>query len=216
MSIHRVAPLYAPTDLALLFTVVGRGTKWLAQRKEGDVLDLLGPLGNGFEVHSQKLLLVAGGMGIAALSFLAEKAVADGRHVTLLSGAKTRDKVYPLDKLTPGILAVEIVTEDGSQGKEGMATDILADFDHVVDLTAVDTDDLAGPDQIFACGPVSMYEAMAGLDWLKGKSVQVSMEARMGCGFGGCYSCAIETRSGLRLVCKDGPVFELDHLIWEG
>ncbi len=213
MSIHRVAPLYAPTDLALLFTVVGRGTKWLSHRRQGDVIDILGPLGNSFQVHSHKLLLVAGGMGIAALGFLAEKATADGHHVTLLSGAKTRDKVYPLDRFMPGISAVEIVTEDGSLGKQGLATDILADFDHIAGLTAVDSGDLTGPDQIFACGPVSMYETMARLDWLKGKSVQVSMEARMGCGFGGCYGCAIETKRGLKLVCRDGPVFELRDVI---
>lgn len=211
LSIHRVGENGA---LALLFEVVGRGTEWLAQRKAGERLDLLGPLGRGFDVHSQELLLVAGGIGIAPLIFLAEKAAADGRHVTVLTGAKTADKVYPFNSLTPGISTVEITTEDGSLGKQGMVTDLLADRDHVVDLTAVDADYLTGPDQIFACGQLAMYEAMASIDWLKDKSVQVSMEVRMGCGFGGCAGCAIETKRGLKLVCQDGPIFELTDLIW--
>ena len=210
LSIHRVVENGA---LALLFEVVGRGTEWLAQRKAGERLDLLGPLGRGFDVHSQKLLLVAGGIGIAPLIFLAEKAAANGRRVTVLTGAKTADKVYPFNSLKPGILTVEITTEDGSLGKQGMVTDLLADRDHVVGLTAVDADYLTGPDQIFACGQLAMYEAMASIDWLKDKSVQVSMEARMGCGFGGCAGCAIETKRGLKLVCQDGPIFELTDLI---
>ena len=210
LSIHRVVENGA---LALLFEVVGRGTDWLAQRKAGERLDLLGPLGRGFDVHSQKLLLVAGGIGIAPLIFLAEKAASDGRHVTVLTGAKTADKVYPFNNLTPGILAVEITTEDGSLGKQGMVTDLLADRDHVVDLTAVDADYLNGHDQIFAWAQRAIDEAMASIDWLKDKSVQVSMEARMGCGFGGCAGCAIETKRGLKLVCQDGPIFELTDLI---
>jgi len=153
LSIHRAGENGA---LALLFEVVGRGTEWLAQRKAGEGLDLLGPLGRGFDVHSQKPLLVAGGIGIAPLIFLAEKAAADGRHVTVLTGAKTADKVYPFNSLTPGILTVEITTEDGSLGKQGMVTDLLADRDHVFGLTAVDADYLAGPDQIFACGQLAM------------------------------------------------------------
>ncbi len=201
-SIHRVSPLSSPTKLALLFEVVGRGTNWLAQREQGDMIDLLGPLGNGFEVHFYKLLLVAGGIGIAPLAFLAEKAASEGRHVTMLSGAKTADRAYPLDRLTPGVLAIEfVITEDGSLGREGMVTEYLSDFD-------------GWADQIFACGPLSMYETMARIDWLSNRPVQVSMEARMGCGFGVCYGCAIETRSGLRLVCKDGPIFELNDIIW--
>ena len=71
-------------------------------------------------------------------------------------------------------------------------------------------------DQVFACGPVAMYEVMSSQTSIKGKSVQVSMEARMGCGFGVCLGCAIETRQGMKLVCQDGPVFELEDIIWRG
>lgn len=198
MSIHRVGENGA---LALLFEVVGRGTNWLAQRKAGEVVDLLGPLGCGFKIHSQELLLVAGGIGIAPLIFLAEKALAEGRRLVLLLGAKTADQLYPRRLLPPDVEPVTI-TEDGSLGKRGTVIDLLADL-------------AEGAEQIFACGPISMYEAMAAMvNELGEKSVQVSMEARMGCGFGGCAGCAIETKQGLKLVCQDGPVLELTDLLW--
>ena len=199
MSIHRVA-LGENGALALLFEVVGRGTSWLAQRKAGEVVDLLGPLGCGFKIQSEKLLLVGGGVGIAPLLFLAEKALADGRRLVLLLGARTAGQVYPHHLLPPDAAPVTI-TEDGSLGKRGMVTDLLADLADAAE-------------QIFACGPLSMYEAMAAMvNELGQKSVQVSMEARMGCGFGGCAGCAIETKRGSKLVCKDGPVFELTDLL---
>jgi len=199
MSIHRVGENGA---LALLFAVVGRGTGWLARRKGGQMIDLLGPLGHGFTLsaESHDLLLVAGGIGIAPLVALAQRGIAQGAQVTLLLGAPTQSQLYPSHLLPPGIKIV-IATEDGSVGKRGMVTELLAGL-------------ADGADQIFACGPISMYKAMASQDLLRGRSVQVSIEARMGCGFGGCYGCAVETKSGLRLVCQDGPVFELSELSW--
>lgn len=199
-SIHRAEESGA---LGLLFEVVGQGTRWLAQRKAGESVDLLGPLGRGFEVRSQTLLLVAGGIGIAPLIFLAEKTAADGQRVTLLIGAKAADGVYPHHLLPPFIKLV-IVTEDGSTGHRGLVTDLLLG-------TAAFHQEA---EQIIACGPISMYKAISQIDGLEDKSVQVSMEARMGCGFGGCAGCAIETRRGPKLVCRDGPVFELSDLIW--
>jgi dihydroorotate dehydrogenase electron transfer subunit len=111
------------------------------------------------------------------------------------------------------------VTEDGSMGKKGMATDILPDY-------------LDWADQVYACGPVDMYKAMAltlNPSTLKGegksegekqsnlklRKCQVSLEVRMGCGFGACYSCTINTKKGLKQVCRDGPVFELNDIIWQ-
>jgi len=204
MSIHRVAPLSSPTALALLFTVVGRGTDWLARRHEGDVIDLLGPLGRGFNIRpeSHNLLLIAGRIGIAPMFALADEGIHRGLRLTLLLGAPTATQLYPVELLRRSVNCM-VATEDGSAGRKGMVTELLADL-------------ADGADQIFACGPIPMYRALAALtQGKKGeKSVQVSVEARMGCGFGGCYGCAIETRSGLRLVCKDGPVFELNDVIW--
>jgi len=188
--------------IALLFSVVGKGTQWLSQCQLGDELDLLGPLGNGFSIHhgSHNLLLVAGGIGIAPLRFLADEAIKQGLSVTLLLGTPTAAQLYP-SHLLPQVKLVT-ATEDGSIGKKGMITDLLADF----------TD---GADQVFACGPASMYQTMASQKLLKNKPAQISLEVRMGCGLGVCYGCTVKTKKGLRQVCKDGPIFDLDNILWD-
>ena len=197
LGIHRVND---KGEIALLYETVGKGTEWLAQRKKGEPLDIIGPLGRGFAVDSKRLLLVAGGVGIAPMIFLAEKAVADGRKVTLLFGAKTAEQVYP-EKLLPAGVEFIPVTQDGLIERQGMVTDMLGGLVDSVD-------------QICACGPAAMYKAMSLMKLLKGKRVQVSMEARMGCGFGICYGCTIKTRQGMRRVCDDGPVFELTDIVF--
>ena len=197
LGIHRVNDR---GEIALLYEVVGKGTEWLAQRKKGEPIDILGPLGHGFDIASQHLLLVAGGVGIAPLIFLAEKASTNGRAVTLLFGAKTAQQVYPKKLLPAGIEFIPI-TQDGLIERLGMVTDVLKEF-------------IVSADQIFACGPAAMYKAMSQMKLLKGKRIQVSMEARMGCGFGLCYGCTIKTRQGTKRVCDDGPVFELSDLIF--
>jgi dihydroorotate dehydrogenase electron transfer subunit len=188
--------------IALLFHIVGSGTEWLAQRKSGDKLDLLGPLGNGFSFSpgSQNMLLVAGGMGIAPLYFLGYEAQKKGHQVTLLIGVQTKAQL-PKELLAIPTAYVA-VSEDGSIGSHGMVTDYIPNY---INLT----------DQIFACGPLPMYRSMAGIPALKGKSVQISLEVRMGCGVGVCYGCTVKTKNGLKQVCKDGPVFELNDIVWE-
>jgi len=205
-------------DIALLFKVTGKGTLWLSQRQRGDKADILGPLGNGFtsEPKSKNLLLVAGGIGIAPLVFLMEYASSQ-YQITLIHGASTAAQLYPFSSggkkrskpspLPNGVQFIP-VTEDGSTGQKGMATDILSAF-------------LDRADQVYACGPVGMYKAMAEMSLrakrsnLKLTKCQVSLEVRMGCGFGACYGCTINTRKGLKQVCRDGPVFELNDIIWQ-
>lgn len=196
-SIHRLHD----DRIKILFTILGPGTQWLASRDSGEVLDILGPLGNGFEIHpeTRNLLLVAGGIGIAPLVYLADNAVADGLSVKLLTGVKTASQLYP-----ESLEKVEIlqVTEDGSAGIKGMVTDLLPPL-------------VTWADQICACGPGPMYRAMAEMpDVLQAKSVQISVERVMACGVGACRGCAITTSSGTQMVCSDGPVFELKQIIW--
>jgi len=201
LSVHRVSP---DGRVGLLLAVVGRGTEWLAQRQEGDPLDLLGPLGSGFEVHptSRRLLLVAGGIGIAPLVALAEHALAVERSVVLVIGDRTSARVYPERLLPSGVKAV-VATEDGSAGFHGMATDLLPRL-------ALEAD------QVFACGPLAMYRAMSRMsDELGGRPVQVLLEVVLGCGMGACLGCTVETSQGPRLVCRDGPVFDLDDILWD-
>jgi dihydroorotate dehydrogenase electron transfer subunit len=198
-SLHR----REDNELSLLFRVVGEGTRWLSERQTDEEIDLLGPLGIGYEIYpdSKKLLLAAGGIGIAPLVFLANDAISKGREVTLLLGAPTVGQLYP-PKLLPAGARLITATEDGSAGKKGMITDILSDF-------------IGGADQLFACGPLPMYRKMAGMAELKDKHVQVSLEMRMGCGLGICYGCTVKTRNGLRQACKHGPIFDLDEVLWE-
>lgn len=212
LSIHQLDG----DSLALLFTTVGKGTHWLSQRQKGEAIDLLGPLGNGFSINpdSHNLLLVAGGIGIAPLRFLVDRAVEQRKKVTLLMGAGSAVQLLPTGSSSPGLLTDRIlpwginifkITEDGSDGYRGLATELIADY----------TDDA---DQVFACGPAAMYREMTQrkeMFGLKGKPVQVSLEMRMGCGLGVCYACTVRTRNGLKQVCKDGPVFELDDIIWD-
>ncbi|OGO19907.1 MAG: dihydroorotate dehydrogenase [Chloroflexi bacterium RBG_16_50_9] len=200
LSIHR-------TDvgkLALLFKIVGKGTEWLSQQKTGNTLNIFGPLGNGFYINpdAHNLLLVAGGIGIAPIRFLADAANKQSKNITLLMGAQQAVQ-HLSNELLPSPMKLVISTDDGSMGKKGPAT-----------LSIPNEANRA--DQVFACGPVGMYRAMAQMPELKNKPVQVSLEIRMACGVGVCYSCTIKTRKGLKQVCKDGPVFELEDIIWEG
>ncbi|MFH1662652.1 MAG: dihydroorotate dehydrogenase electron transfer subunit [Chloroflexota bacterium] len=199
------------SSLALLFQVVGRGTDWLSKRQPGDSIDILGPLGNGFSIlpASRNLLLVGGGIGIAPLPFLAQRAISVGCKVTLLQGAsgewrseneENPSQLYPKNFL-PAEMKFRTITTD-KLGLNDMVTDLLPEY-------------INRADQIFACGPSPMYRTMAKMPELKGKSVQVSLEVRMGCGFGLCYGCTIKTKTGLKQICKDGPVFELEEILWD-
>ncbi len=200
-SVHQVD---GKGNLALFFAVLadGRGTNWLAERQPGDTVELFGPLGNGFTISptSRNLLLVGGGMGIAPLVFLARQASTRGLSATLLYGTANQNQ-YPPDLLPSGIKLVR-ATEDGSAGQRGRVTDLLPDY-------------IDWADQVFACGSLPMYRSMAESPQLKGKSVQVSLEVRMGCGVGVCYGCTIKTKNGLKQACQDGPVFDLRDILWE-
>ena len=200
-SIHQVNG--DKTSIALLFQVVGHGTNWLSQCQLGDELDVLGPLGNGYSINptSRNLLLVGGGIGIAPLPFLARIAMERNCSVTILLGASTVAQLCP-NYLLPSTVRCITATDDGTTGKKCFITDLLPEY-------------IDWADQIFACGPVPMYRTMAKMPELKGKPVQVSLEVRMGCGFGLCYSCTVKTKTGLKQICKDGPVFELDEIPWD-
>ncbi|MCJ7511110.1 MAG: dihydroorotate dehydrogenase electron transfer subunit [Dehalococcoidia bacterium] len=199
MSFHRFRQVGDERQFAILFDRRGRGTDWLWRRQPGDLVSLFGPLGRGYSVRreSQNLLLVAGGIGISALVSLADEAIAGGRAVTLLQGAKTAARLFPSSSLPPEV-EVASATDDGSAGHRGLVTELLPQY-------------LPWADQVFACGPNAMYEAMAAVmrQQTSRKPVQVLLEEHMACGMGVCYCCAVFTRRGVRLVCKDGPRFEL-------
>ncbi len=199
--------------IELLYKLVGKGTRWLSRRQEGETVELFGPLGNSFTIHppSKNLLLVAGGIGIAPLRFLADEAIKQGRNITLALG---HTQGASLNLLLQQITEVKAeasknkvaarivpVSEDGTLGIKGLVTNTLENL-------------CPDADQVFACGPLPMYQEMARLPELQNKSVQISLEVRMGCGRGVCYGCTVKTRNGPKQVCKDGPVFDLDNILW--
>jgi dihydroorotate dehydrogenase electron transfer subunit len=205
MSYHRLRPAQGGGhDFAILYQVVGRGTQWLSRRQPGDSIFVYGPLGRGCAVRrgAGNLLLVAGGIGVAPLVWLADEQVARGRQVTLIQGARSAGGLFPAHLLAPEVEVVA-VTEDGSMGQRGLVTDLVPHY-------------LSWADQVFACGPNAMFRALADLMRRCGsrKPVQVLLEEVMPCGTGICYGCGIMTRMGVKLVCKDGPRFELREVVW--
>ena len=201
LSIHRVSG--DRQKLAFLFAAVGKGTRWLSGVTPGQELDLVGPLGQGFEidVDASQLLLVAGGLGVAPLGFLADEARAQGKNVNLLLGAATASALCPAE-LLPGVDSCRSATDDGTYGRRGLVTHLLAES-------------LPGTQQIFACGPLPMLRALAADPALRQHRAQVSLEIRMACGLGVCYGCTVNTVHGLRQVCKHGPVFEMADVLWD-
>jgi dihydroorotate dehydrogenase electron transfer subunit len=202
-------------NIALFFAVWedGKGTNWLSRRKIGDKVDIFGPLGNGFSIKptSHNLLLIAGGTGIAPLYFLAQEAVNRGLSVTLLRGASGEFKLagkpnppqhYPEELLPRGINTT--IISSTADGRRGMVTDLLT------------PEVIKWADQIFACGPLAMYrDILIRKKQFKGKPVQVSLEVVMGCGLGVCYGCTVKTRQGLKQVCRDGPIFDINDIMWD-
>jgi dihydroorotate dehydrogenase electron transfer subunit len=199
MSFHRFREAGDERQFAILYDVRGRGTLLLSQMRAGDTLSVFGPLGKGYSLRTQTqhVLLVAGGLGIAPVIALADEAVAAGKSVTVLHGARTSSALIPPGML-PSDLELMSATDDGTGGHHGYVTQLLEPY-------------LPWADQVLACGPNPMFAAMAEVmrKLRSRKPVQVLLEERMGCGTGVCYGCAVFTRKGVRLVCRDGPRFEL-------
>ena len=199
MSFHRFRQSANEMQFAILYDVRGRGTALLSSKREGDSLPIFGPLGKGYQLRpqTQNVLLVAGGLGVAAVVAIADEAIRAGKSVTLIQGARSASKLMPPEMLPAEVEAVS-ATDDGSSGHHGYVTDLLPQY-------------LPWADQVFACGPNQMFAAMSDVMRRERsrKPVQALLEERMGCGTGVCYGCAVFTRKGVRLVCKDGPRFEL-------
>jgi dihydroorotate dehydrogenase electron transfer subunit len=219
----------AAGEVTIHFRVTGKGTEVLARMRPGDSVDMLGPLGRGFEVdpRSRHLLLVAGGLGMAGVRSLVDDAIAGGRQVVVAFGAATAAEVYP-SSLLPDEVEYVVATDDGSLGHPGRVTDLVAGYE-------------AWADQAFACGPEPMLAALArlaaGRDARLGVArlgrkrgvraaplgspqarraswLQVSMEQNMGCAVGACLGCVVMGVDGPQRVCREGPVFAPDEIAW--
>jgi len=190
----------------ILFRVRGRGTKILSGYRPGDKLSIIGPLGEGFclDGKADESILIAGGLGVAPLVFLADKLKKPKPLVIL--GAKNKNDSIGVDEFKKRGCKVHIATEDGSKGKKGTAVDILKSLSKKFNKS----DKIS----IYTCGPEAMFKGIGKvIGRNKNINCQVSFEQFMGCGLGVCCGCTIETRGGYRKVCKDGPVFDIKD-IW--
>ncbi len=187
--------------IALLYRVVGRGTRWLANVARGDALDVLGPLGTPFAppAPGERLLLVGGGVGVAPLARFVEAFGSQGTRAVM--GFRSAAQVVGL---APFGGAVEVVTEDGSAGRAGRVTDGI---------------DLTGVDRVLTCGPDPMMRAVAAAARAAGVRCQVAVERPMGCGVGVCLACVVPVSGPAgdlvyARACHEGPVFDAEAVRW--
>nr|WP_325211954.1 dihydroorotate dehydrogenase electron transfer subunit [uncultured Oscillibacter sp.] len=192
---------WTETGLILLVKEAGEGTKELVRLPAGTELDVLSGLGNGFDFSAaqEPAVLVGGGIGIAPLYGLAKRMLAAGREVKAVLGFRSKEDAFYLEEFAALGLEVRAASEDGSLGTRGFVTDVLKELPSCA--------------YVLACGPTPMLRAVCALPQLSGG--QFSFEARMACGFGACVGCTIETKQGLRRVCKDGPVFRKEDILWQ-
>ena len=189
-------------ELWLLVAVVGEGTCRLAELKDGDRLNCLLPLGNGFTPakSGERVLLIGGGVGVAPLLFMGAEMKEKGIEPTFLLGARTAKDLLLLD-IFKRYGRVFVTTEDGSDGEKGFVTNhSILQQEHF--------------DRISTCGPTPMMKAVARHAKAVGIDCEVSLENLMACGLGACLCCVEKTTEGNLCVCKDGPVFDVQRLLW--
>ena len=203
ISIYRVDRFAG--EVSFIFKVVGRGTTMLAEHAVGDWLTVLGPIGHGFAIPPEidRLALVAGGVGMPPLFFLAEtlRQLRPEMTITLYYGGRTQNDLLLLPEWRALGIEPVLATEDGSVGHHGFIT---VPFQR--DLARKNIDYLA------ACGPRPMLRAVQRIALAADIPGQLSLEARMACGVGACLGCVCGTVAGHRRVCVDGPVFALDEV----
>ncbi len=196
--------------IEILYKVVGSGTEIMQELHQGDRVELLGPLGRGFDLgdpHEEKIL-VGGGIGLVPLYMLAEKLI-ETSQVRLLMGGRTRNDIITVTEFERLGVETYVSTEDGSLGEEGLVTQVLQ--------RKLDKYPKAS---VYACGPMPMIDAVQRICAERGTSLQVSLEALMACGVGACLGCVVKgaghsTENPRYLcTCKEGPVFYAEELDW--
>jgi dihydroorotate dehydrogenase electron transfer subunit len=205
---------------SLLFFVAGTRTRELSELRPGDRLDVVGPLGNGFDlsIAAGRVAIIAGGVGIASVLLAAQALVRSGARVTLLYGARTAQLIVDARRFSDAGCELAVATDDGTEGHHGYVTDLL--------------ERLPRCDLILACGPTPMLRAVAGVASAAGIRAQLALEETFACGIGGCWGCVVPlARSSVQApsfppaaqggsevvyarVCKEGPVFWSDELRW--
>ena len=209
-SIHGVLD---SNTLMILYKVVGKGTALLSALREGDTISAIGPLGNGFTLPGpgERVLLVAGGMGIAPLFFLTKVLKGAQNHsVKVFLGFPTSQDVVLIDQLKGLGVDLSLTTEDGSLGSRGLVSDL---WDQSLSQESTEKP------VTYACGPASMLKEIAQKAIARDLRCYVCLEGYMGCGLGICQGCAVKAASSkdkpYYYVCQDGPVFSAEMIDWE-
>ena len=188
-------------SLHLLYNVVGEGTDLLSKIKPGRELDILIGLGNGFSIpeNISHPLILGGGIGAAPLLQLGYDLIANGIKPQAIIGYNSAKDSFGIEKeLRDMGIVTYIATVDGSAGTKGFVTDVI-------------NEKKLNFDYFYVCGPLPMLKAVSSLE----TEGELSLECRMGCGFGACMCCSMETTKGAKRICKDGPVFKKSELIWK-
>lgn len=208
ISVARVSE----NSISLYYKTVGGGTLRLSELECGDKLNVLLPLGNGFDFEKKaekELLLVGGGVGVPPMMGCYEDALRKGMRPKVILGFNKSSEVFGIDEFKSiasecGVKPnIHIATVDGSLGTMGTVIDVI---EEITDENNLDIE----KSYIFACGPKPMLKAISQLP----AGGQYSLEERMACGFGACMGCTCSTRVGGKRICKDGPVFLKEEIIW--
>lgn len=205
ISFSRLNP--ATHTAAILFQVIGAGTAWLATRKVGDLINVMGPLGKGFDrpLEGRPWCLVGGGVGIPPL-YAAVQRWHEAAPATVILGARNEALLLMEKDFDALGVPVSVATDDGSRGFAGSVMEPLREWLHT------------NPEgQVYACGPTPMLRAVAAE--VRGRPAWLALEQRMGCGIGACLACVVPVHGGnyggpYERVCTEGPVFAADHLQW--
>ena len=186
------------TTVTIIYKVVGHGTEQMSHMTEGETLDVLTGLGNGYDTSltGDRPLLLGGGVGVPPLYLLAKRLIAEGKTVSVVLGFNTRDEIFCEQEFKDLGCAVTVTTADGSYGVKGFVTNAMdIDYTHVC-----------------TCGPEPMLKAVYKACATDG---QFSFEERMGCGFGACMGCSCKTITGYKRICKEGPIMRKGDILWE-
>ena len=184
--------------IVIIYKIVGKGTEVLSKLKEGESLDILTQLGNGYDLSASgdKPLLIGGGVGVPPMYQLAKELIALGKKVTVILGFNTQSELFYEKEFKALGASVIVTTVDGSYGVKGFVTDAMKDIDY---------------SYFYTCGPEPMLKAVHKSSVSDG---EMSFEERMGCGFGACMGCSCKTLTGNKRICKEGPVLKKGEILW--
>lgn len=200
LFLRRPISVYDVNDgsVTIIYKIVGEGTQQMSLMKEGQELDVLTGLGNGYDLSKSgdRPLLLGGGVGVPPLYLLAKRLIAQNKKVSVVLGFNTKDEVFCEDEFKALGADVTVATADGSYGVKGFVTDAMPE-----DYSF-----------FYTCGPEPMLKAVYRASKTDG---QFSFEERMGCGFGACMGCSCKTVTGYKRICKEGPVLDKEEILWE-